>query len=104
MEFKSSVVCFLPLYGSHNSEKLFECYDLTINKFQIQTKLCRITTDSASNNIKALKNFIIPGFKSLTFMTMMETVIMTIHQIVIIVVQVKVMMMMMMHMTIRQCP
>ncbi|CAF4874282.1 unnamed protein product, partial [Rotaria magnacalcarata] len=27
MEFKSYVLCFLPLYGSHNSEKLLEYYD-----------------------------------------------------------------------------
>ncbi|CAF1684276.1 unnamed protein product [Rotaria magnacalcarata] len=64
MEFKSYVLCFLPLYGSHNSEKLLEYYDLTINEFQIQNKLCRIVTDNASNNIKAFENLIIPGFES----------------------------------------
>lgn len=64
MEFKSYVLCFLPLYGSHNSEKLLEYYDLTINEFQIQHKLCRIVTDNTSNNIKAFENLIIPGFES----------------------------------------
>ena len=81
MEFKSYVLCFLPLYGSYNSEKLLEYYDLTINEFQIQNKLCRIVTDNASNNITAFKNLIIPEFESLM-------VIM--HRIVMIVVQIKV--------------
>ncbi|CAF2895039.1 unnamed protein product [Rotaria sp. Silwood2] len=64
MEFKSYVLCFLPLHGSHNSEKLLEYYNLTINEYQIQNKLCRIVTDNASNNIKAFEDLIIPGFES----------------------------------------
>lgn len=56
--------CFLPLNGSHTSEKLFEYCDLIINEFQIHNKLCRIVTDNASNNIKAFENLIIPGFES----------------------------------------
>ncbi|CAF4060073.1 unnamed protein product [Rotaria sp. Silwood2] len=66
-EFKSYVLCFLPLQGSHTSEKLFEYYDLLINEFQIKNKLCRIVTDNASHNIKAFENLIIPGFESYFF-------------------------------------
>ncbi|CAF1497421.1 unnamed protein product, partial [Rotaria sordida] len=63
-EFKSYVLCFLPLQGSHTSQNLFEHYDLIINEFQIKNKLCRIVTDNASNNIKAFEDLIIPGFES----------------------------------------
>ena len=61
--FKSYVLCFLPMDGSHNSEKLLEYYESIINEFGIQEKLSRIVTDNASNNIKAFENLIIPGFK-----------------------------------------
>ncbi len=50
--------------GSHTSEKLLEYYDAIISGFQIHDKLSRIVTDIASNNIKAFKNLIIPGFES----------------------------------------
>ncbi|CAF3244182.1 unnamed protein product [Rotaria sp. Silwood2] len=63
-QFKSYVLCFLPLNGSHSGEKLLEYYELVINEFQIQNKLCRIITDNASNNIKAFADLIIPGFES----------------------------------------
>jgi hypothetical protein len=64
MQFKSYVLCFLPLNGSHTGEKVLEYYELIINEFQIQNKLSRIITDNASNNIKAFENLIIPGFES----------------------------------------
>ncbi|CAF3300822.1 unnamed protein product [Rotaria socialis] len=63
-QFKSYVLCFLPLNESHSSEKLLGHYELIINEFQIQNKLCRIITDNASNNIKAFEDLIIPGFES----------------------------------------
>jgi hypothetical protein len=63
-EFKSYVLCFLPLNGSHTDEKLLEYYDLIVNEFQIQNKSCRIVTDNASNNIKAFENLVIPAFES----------------------------------------
>ena len=64
MQFKSYVLCFLPLNGSHTGEKLLEYFESVINEFQIHNKLCRIVTDNASNNIKAFENLIIPGFES----------------------------------------
>ena len=64
MQFKSYVLCLLPLNGSHTGEKLLEYFESIVNEFQIQNKLYRIVTDNASNNIKAFENLIIPGFES----------------------------------------
>jgi hypothetical protein len=61
---KSYVLCFLPLYGSHTANLLLQNYENVINSFGIETKLVRLVTDNASNNIKAFKNLIIPGFES----------------------------------------
>ena len=61
--FKSYVLCFLPMEGSHNGGKLLECYESIIQEFSIQDKLSRIVTDNASNNIKAFGDLIIPGFE-----------------------------------------
>lgn len=61
--FKSYVLCFVPLWGSHSSSLLLQKYEEIVNKFEIKNKVIRIVTDSASNNIGAFQNMIIPGFE-----------------------------------------
>ena len=60
---KSYVLSFLPLHGSHTANLLLQTYENIVSAFDIQTKLVRLVTDNASNNIKAFKNLIIPGFE-----------------------------------------
>ncbi|CAF1482350.1 unnamed protein product [Rotaria magnacalcarata] len=60
---KSYVLCFLPLHGSHTANLLLQTYENVISMFDIQTKLVRLVTDNAANNIKAFENLIIPGFE-----------------------------------------
>ncbi len=61
---KSYVLCFLPLHGSHTANLLLQTHESIIHSFDIQSKLVRLVTDNASNNIKAFENLIIPGFES----------------------------------------
>jgi hypothetical protein len=60
---KSYVLCFLPLYGSHTANLLLHTYENVVSMFDIQSKLVRLVTDNAANNIKAFENLIIPGFE-----------------------------------------
>ncbi|CAF4998281.1 unnamed protein product, partial [Rotaria socialis] len=60
---KSYVLCFLPLHGSHTANFLLQTYENVIRMFDIQTKLVRLVTDNAANNIKAFENLIIPDFE-----------------------------------------
>jgi hypothetical protein len=60
---KSYVLCFLPLHGSHTANLLLQTYENVVGTFDIQTKLVRLVTDNAANNIKAFENLIIPGFE-----------------------------------------
>ncbi|CAF4794697.1 unnamed protein product [Rotaria sp. Silwood1] len=62
-ELKSYVLCFLPLHGSHTANLLLQTYENIVSMFDIQTKLVRLVTDNAANNIKAFENLIIPGFE-----------------------------------------
>ncbi|CAF1314804.1 unnamed protein product, partial [Rotaria sp. Silwood1] len=62
-ELKSYVLCFLPLHGSHTANLLLETYENIVSMFNIQTKLVRLVTDNAANNIKAFETLIIPGFE-----------------------------------------
>ena len=61
---KSYVLCFIPLYGSHTANLLLKNYENVISSFDIETKLVRLVTDNATNNIKAFHDLIIPGFES----------------------------------------
>ncbi|CAF3794554.1 unnamed protein product [Rotaria sp. Silwood1] len=61
---KSYVLCFIPLYGSHTANLLLQNYENIISSFGIGTKLVRLVTDNATNNIKAFQHLIIPGFES----------------------------------------
>ena len=63
-QFKSYVLCFLPLYGSHTANLLLQTYENVIDSFEINQKLVRLVTDNASNNIKAYEGLILPGFES----------------------------------------
>ncbi|CAF3089987.1 unnamed protein product [Rotaria socialis] len=60
---KSYVLCFLPLHGSHSANLLLQTYENVVSMFDTQTKLVRLVTDNAANNIKAFENLIIPGFE-----------------------------------------
>lgn len=60
---KSYVLCFLPLHGSQTANLLLQTYESIVHSFDIQSKLVRLVTDNASNNIKAFENLIIPGFE-----------------------------------------
>lgn len=51
------------MYGSHSANVLLQTYENIINMFDIETKLVRLVTDNASNNLKAFQNLIIPGFE-----------------------------------------
>ncbi|CAF3849642.1 unnamed protein product [Rotaria magnacalcarata] len=61
--FKSYVLDFVPLWGSHNGSLLLQTYEEIVNRFGIKDKVIRLFTDSSSNNISAFKNLIIPGFE-----------------------------------------
>lgn len=63
-QFKSYVLAFEPIFGNHRASLLLETYETSINKFNIQSKLVRLITDSCSNNIAAFGTLIIPGFES----------------------------------------
>ena len=53
--FKSYVLDFIPLWGSHSGSLLLQKYEETINTFGINHKVIRLVTDSSANNIHALK-------------------------------------------------
>ncbi|CAF2007788.1 unnamed protein product [Rotaria magnacalcarata] len=57
--FKSYVLCFVPLRGSHSSSLLLQNYEEIINAFEIKNKVIPILTDSAANNISAFQDMII---------------------------------------------
>ncbi len=62
--WKSYVLCFLPLHGSHTANMLLQTYENIVNVFEIQPKVVRMVTDNAANNIKAFKHLIILGFEN----------------------------------------
>ncbi|CAF2100505.1 unnamed protein product [Rotaria magnacalcarata] len=61
--FKSYVLGFVPLWGSHSGSLLLQKYEETINTFGIKHKVIRLVTDSSANNIHAFKDLVIPGFE-----------------------------------------
>jgi hypothetical protein len=61
--FKSYVLDFVPLWGSHSGSLLLQTYEEIVNRFGIKDKVVRLVTDSSSNNISAFKDLIIPGFE-----------------------------------------
>ncbi|CAF1525311.1 unnamed protein product, partial [Adineta ricciae] len=61
--FRSFVVCFTPLWGSHSSSLLLEKYEEIVSAFGIKDKVIRLVTDNAANNISAFQDIIIPGFE-----------------------------------------
>jgi hypothetical protein len=62
-DFKTYVLCFDSLWGSHSGPLLLEKYEEVVGKFRIKDKIIRLVTDSAANNISAFKNLVIPGFE-----------------------------------------
>lgn len=54
---------FQPIYGNHRAPVLLDTYEACIGNFGIRTKLVRLITDSASNNIAAFSSLIIAGFE-----------------------------------------
>ncbi|CAF3105902.1 unnamed protein product [Rotaria sp. Silwood2] len=62
-DFKTYVLCFASLWGSHSGSLLLEKYEEIVDKFGIKNKVIRIVTDSAANNINAFQKMIIPGFE-----------------------------------------
>ncbi|CAF4404450.1 unnamed protein product, partial [Rotaria sp. Silwood2] len=61
--FKSYVLSFVPLLGSHSGSLLLQKYEEIINAFGVKNKVILIVTDSAANNIGAFQGMIIPGFE-----------------------------------------
>ncbi|CAF4059680.1 unnamed protein product [Rotaria sordida] len=61
--FKSYVLGFVPLWGSHSGFLLLQKYQEIINIFGIKDKIIRLVTDNGSNNINAFKDLVIPGFE-----------------------------------------
>lgn len=51
------------MYRSHTGNLLLHTYENVVGMFDIQSKLVRLVTDNAANNIKAFENLIIPGFE-----------------------------------------
>ena len=49
--------------GSHTGSVLLRSYENVINMLNLQTKLVRLVTDNAANNLKAFENFLILGFE-----------------------------------------
>ncbi|CAF1493068.1 unnamed protein product, partial [Didymodactylos carnosus] len=62
--FKSYVLSFLPLTGSHTGEALLNEFEKIISSdYNIENTLVRLVTDNAANNVKAFKSLIVPGFE-----------------------------------------
>ena len=61
---KSYVLCFISLYGNHIANLLSENYEDIIISFGNGTKLVRLVTDNALNNIKAFQHLVISRFES----------------------------------------
>ncbi|CAF1126829.1 unnamed protein product [Rotaria sordida] len=61
--FKSYVLGFVPLWGSHSGFLLLQKYQEMINICGIKDKIIRLVTDNGSNNINAFKDLVIPGFE-----------------------------------------
>ncbi|CAF1208484.1 unnamed protein product [Didymodactylos carnosus] len=62
--FKSYVLSFLPLTGSHTDKALLNEFEKIISSdYNIENKLVRLVTDNAANNVKAFKSLIVPGFE-----------------------------------------
>ena len=55
---------YYTLYGTHTANLLLKNYENVISSFEIGTKLVRLLTDNATNNIKAFQHPTIPGFES----------------------------------------
>ena len=62
--FKSYVLDFVPLWGSHSGLLLLQTYEDIVNRFGVKNKVIRLVTDSSSNNISAFKDLVIPGFEN----------------------------------------
>ncbi|CAF1205489.1 unnamed protein product [Didymodactylos carnosus] len=62
--FKSYVLLFLPLTGSHTGEALLNEFEkIILSDYNIENKLVRLVTDNAANNAKAFDSLIVPGFE-----------------------------------------
>ncbi|CAF1054372.1 unnamed protein product [Rotaria sordida] len=61
--FKSYVLGFVPLWGSHSGFLLLQKYQEIINIFGIKDKIIRLVNDNGLNNINAFKDLVIPGFE-----------------------------------------
>ena len=51
------------MHGKHAANLLLHTSDNVIGAFEIETKLVRLVTDNAANNVKAFENRILPGFE-----------------------------------------
>ena len=51
------------MWGSHTGSLLLQTYEEIIHKFGIKSKVIRLVTDNAANNISAFQNIIVPGFE-----------------------------------------
>ncbi|CAF1194011.1 unnamed protein product [Didymodactylos carnosus] len=61
--FKSYLLAFKYLSGSHTGDKLLKEYEAIMAQYDIEQKVVRLVTDNASNNIKAFGSLIVPGFE-----------------------------------------
>ncbi|CAF0994470.1 unnamed protein product [Didymodactylos carnosus] len=62
--FKSYVLSFLSLTGSHTGEALLNEFEKIISSdYNIENKLVRLVTDNAANNVKAFKSLIVPSLE-----------------------------------------
>lgn len=50
--------------GSHTGEKLLQAYEETTAQYGVESKVVRLITDNASNNLKAFGAIVVPGFES----------------------------------------
>ncbi|CAF0869344.1 unnamed protein product [Didymodactylos carnosus] len=62
--FKSFVLAFKELNGIHNGPLLLSELNAVISTFSLDSKLVRLVTDSASNNLTPFRGFVVPGFES----------------------------------------
>lgn len=61
--FKSHLLAFKCLSGSHTGDNLLKEYEEITAQYGIEEKVVRLITDNASNNIKAFASLVLPGFE-----------------------------------------
>lgn len=58
-----SILLHLFYLGAHTGENLRHQLEGVMATYNIEDKVVRIVTDNASNNIKAFKDLMVPGFE-----------------------------------------